>query len=408
MNERELRQLITKLKGEYEGLKASATVEELRAKADEIKEASEKLTLELQVRANELPPINNLEPQSTIAEKVETEVELDRRYQEAFANAIAGRTLSEEQRELVNSISKGELRAATPPDTDPYFTANVPSDGGLIVPKGIADRVEQYKRDNAEDLTKYVDVVRTNVRSGKVVFQKVPTLYDAPTVAEWEKFQDAPTIEFEEKEYSIKDYGYIIRIPNTLLEDSFANIMALVGDYIAKNTVFKRNGLILSHLNTIYDEPETIATVNDVKDILNVKLDRVFSNSANVFTNQDGFNFLDKLKDEDGNYLLQPDVLDPTQHRLLGKRVVVFSNKTLPNHTVVEGEPGETTVTAPIYFGDLREVIKFFDRGAYEIKVTDIGGGAFEMNTTNIRVFDRFGVTSFDTEGVVAGAITIP
>ncbi|MBC2855613.1 phage major capsid protein [Cetobacterium sp. 2A] len=48
-----------------------------------------------------------------------------------------------------------------------------------------------------------------------------------------------------------------------------------------------------------------------VKDIMDVTLDPSISALAKVITNQDGFNYLNKLKDSQGNYLLEKDPKNP-------------------------------------------------------------------------------------------------
>ena len=75
---------------------------------------------------------------------------------------------------------------------------------------------------------------------------------------------------------------------------------------------------------------QAIKSLDDIKDVLNVKLDPAISPNAILLTNQDGFNYLDKLKDKDGKYILQPDPTQPNRKLFNGSNpVVVISNRFL-------------------------------------------------------------------------------
>ncbi|WP_144500403.1 phage major capsid protein, partial [Bacillus pumilus] len=92
--------------------------------------------------------------------------------------------------------------------------------------------------------------------------------------------------------------------------------------------------------------------LDDIKKTLNVTLDTAITSSAIIMTNQDGFNYLDQLKDADGKYLLKDIPSEPTNKMLFGRRVVVISNK------VLKTKAGK----APVIVGDLKEAVVLFDR----------------------------------------------
>ena len=96
----------------------------------------------------------------------------------------------------------------------------------------------------------------------------------------------------------------------------------------------------------------TITNIDSLKDIINTKLDPTILNGTQIVTNQDGFNWLDKLKDENGRYILQPDITQKFTYLLFGKYpVIVFSNKQIKTNTN----------KAPFYIGNLKEFITLFD-----------------------------------------------
>ena len=60
-----------------------------------------------------------------------------------------------------------------------------------------------------------------------------------------------------------------------------------------------------------------VSNLDSLKDIFNEQLDPAVAATSIVITNQSGFNFLDKLKDSDGNYILQKDPTLQTKGKLL-------------------------------------------------------------------------------------------
>ena len=197
--------------------------------------------------------------------------------------------------------------------------------------------------------------------------------------------------------YTIKDYAGILPIPNTLLQDNDANLLTYIYKWIAKKSIITRNSVILALLKTLKNKA-AVSGVDSLKDVFNVQLDPAIVTTSSVVTNQDGFNFLDKLKDEKGNYILQPDPTNATKRLLFGAYpVVTLGNKFLPT----------VTKKAPIFLGDLKEAVILFDRGVYEVTATNTGGKSFTRNTTDVRVIDRFDVQKWDEDAVVNGEIDL-
>ena len=109
-------------------------------------------------------------------------------------------------------------------------------------------------------------------------------------------------------------------------------------------------------------------------------------------TNTSGFTALKKVKNAMGDYLMERDVKSPTGYSIDGFVVKEISDRFLPN-----GTGG----AMPLYFGDLKQAVTLFDRQHLSLLSTNIGGGAFETDTTKVRVIDRFDVVSTDTEAFV-------
>lgn len=325
--------------------------------------------------------------------------EAEKAYTDVFLKAVRGKSLNQNDLNVFEKIK--EVRAV--PNASPYLISTTDADGGLIVPKDVQTKINEYKRQYHFELQSLVDVETVSAPTGLRVFEKLAASTAFANIDEWGTIAEVASPQFEKKEYTLAQYAGILPIPRVLLQDTDAALMDTVAKFIARKTIITRNAVILAKIVATYSAPTAIAGIDTFKDILNVQLDAVFANNAQIVTNQDGFNYLDKLKDSNGNYLLQADVTSPTGKALLGKAVVLVPNRELPS----TGDGTATDKTAPFYIGDLKEAIKFFDRGVYEITSTEVGGAAFNRNSLDIRVIDRFGVEAWDTAAVIAGTVIV-
>lgn len=374
-------------------MNAKAPIEEIREAFEAMKET--RALVEMQEEAEKMVVLEKREdvkPQTEQRDLTNEEVEVA--YKDVFLKAVRNKDLNKNDMNIFERMK--EIRDV--PTATPYLSSASDTDGGLIVPKDVQTRINEYKRQYAFELQSLVDVERVTAPTGLRVFEKLADSVAFVNIDEWETIGEVATPQFEKKEYSLAQYAGILPIPRNLLQDTDAALLDTIAKFIARKTIVTRNAQILAKINASYATKKALAGVDDFKDVLNVELDAVFANNAKIITNQDGFNVLDKLKDENGNYLLQPDVKSPTGKALLGKAVVLVPNRELPSKT------GK----APVYIGDMKEAIKFFDRGVYEITSTEIGGNAFTRNSMDIRVIDRFGVEAWDTAAVIAGELTVP
>ena len=92
-----------------------------------------------------------------------------------------------------------------------------------------------------------------------------------------------------------------------------------------------------------------------IKDILNVDIDPAYN--VTVVASQSFFNVLDKLKDANGQYILQSDITSPSGKSLFGRKVEVISDKLL-------GNAGE----ANAFVGDVSQAILFADRAEASVR----------------------------------------
>lgn len=397
----ELRKQYKEQKETYDGMKESADMTEVRAKFDELKDLKARIELLQQERDLELEELPNLDKKEerTLAPEGEIEVrsltneQLNEEYEDTFLRAFRNpKNLTQRDREIYDRVA--EMRAA--PSATPYMQSNVDEDGGFIVPHSVSTKINEYKRQGQFNLESLIDVEFTSVLSGEFTYQTLSDAQPMRKLAQWDTIPEGETPQFERKSYKIEDYAEIIPLPRTLLQDTDQNLLNVIAKWIAVKTLVTRNAEILAVIDATYADKKAIVDVDDFKDVLNVELDPAFYPSAKIVTNEHGFNFLSKLKDESGNYILQPDPTVADRFNILGKEVVRVTSKTLANDA--EGN-------APIYVGDFKEAVRLYDRGVYEVTPTMVGGDSFKRNSLDTRIIDRFDVIALDAEAVVAGQI---
>lgn len=245
---------------------------------------------------------------------------------------------------------------------------------GVTIPEDIRLDIIGLRRSD-DNLEQYVNVegvaTKSGVRNIEVDAESVP--FD--NVDEAAEFPEMDEPKFRQIEYKIKKKGGILKMTRELLEDTVVNVMAYINKWIAKKTKATRNAVILKKLNEITAGKEIVVSNTDsLKDIFNEVLDPAIASSSIVITNQSGFNYLDKLKDKDGRYILQPDPTQKTKGKLLfGEYPVVKISKKVMKSEAIMGTDG-TTVTGykhPVFCGDLKEAITLFDRNVLTIDMND-------------------------------------
>lgn len=287
------------------------------------------------------------------------------------------------------------------------------SDGGFTVPQDINTDIQELRR-TENDLELYVNREPVNTLSGSRVIEIDADSTPWEDVDEGEEFPEESTPKFKQIKYKVGKKGGILKTTRELLQDTAENILAYLNKWIAKKSRATRNAAILKKLNEITGGKEiTVDSFDDFKDVFNVTLDASIAPTSIVLTNQDGFNYLDKLKDGDGNYIMQPDVTDKTKMLLFGRYPIhVVSNKTLKSENVLKGGTGadKDTVTGykyPVFMGDLKEAITLFDREKITVELSTEAGDLWAKDLTGIKVRDRFDVQAVDEAAVVKGIITV-
>ena len=277
----------------------------------------------------------------------------------------------------------------------------VDEDGGYTVPEDISTKIEHYK-DVDYDLESDIDVVTVTTNKGSRTYQKkgeVDIFVDIDENGEITNEIEAP--KFERLPYVIQDRAGFMPVSNDLVSDSDANIMNVIIEWFGKAKVATTNSKVLAKVA----EKEQIDLVNldGIKKALNVTLGQAYKNGAKIYTNDDGLQYLDTLKDKNGRDLLNPD---PTNSAQLQLRcgTTVLPVKVLPNKVFKSNG-----TKAPFVIGNLFDYVRKYVRQQMSIKASDVasigGFNAFAQNMTVLRAILRDDYRVKDADSIVNGYI---
>lgn len=287
---------------------------------------------------------------------------------------------------FLNTVSSGDTNGSGGTD----------SAAGLTIPQDIRTMINTLVR-QYDSLQQYVRVESVSTSNGSRVYEKWTDVTPLTRMdTEDGKIPDLDNPRLTIIKYLIGRYAGIITATNSLLKDTAENILAWLSSWIAKKVVVSRNKEIIAAMGAVPKKP-TIANFDDVITMINTAVDPAISATSSLLTNQSGLNKLALVKTAEGKYLLETDPTKPNSYLIKGKRVIVIADRWLPNS-------GSTVY--PLYYGDMSQAITLFDRENMSLLPTNIGAGAFETDTTKIRVIDRFDVKTTDSEALVAGSFT--
>ena len=318
-------------------------------------------------------------------ERTQKEIRSSNEYARAFAFAIrngltpsTGHAHAERIKPLYDALTIGGGSPAG-------------ADGGFLVPEDIDHAIRELQR-TLNPLRQFFGTESVTAPTGWRVTDAAPTtgftqVNEMATVPS----DDQPV--FGKVSYTLVKYGLILPISNELASDEVANLFAYLSRWGGKKELITENTLLLAALAAALNSGavaiEAGKELAGIKHILNVTLDPAISQNAVVLTNQDGFDLLDNMEDNNGRPLIAWDPVTQTPRMVSGKRVAVVSNAVLPSATSPD--------KAPFYIGNGEEFATLFERAPMEILSTNIGGTAFTTDSIQIRYIKRMGVSTFDT-----------
>lgn len=364
----ELRRNLENIKNKIKELQGAGKVEEahnMLTELEEVKNAIREAEIEeqLQITNSGKKDITNV-----------LKIDVNR----VFNKLIAGKSVTAEEMEAYKNA------VGTPGQAE-----HTDEKGGYLVPEAQATQILEYKR-TLISLKQYCDVMTVTTLSGKYPVE-VEANDELTAFDELTEIKQSD-INFAQKSWKVKDYGDIIPVSNTLLDDEQANLINYIYRRFGKKSTNTENKEIIAIMKTAAKKTGT--THDTIKSVLNKGLDPAISATSIIFTNQTSFDWLDSQKDANGHDLLQPSLKDPTQKVYKGRPIVMLPDEKLQ----------VTKSKMEFWVGDMAEFIKFVDRKGIEIAVSQEAG--FTRNTTLLRVIERFEVHKKDEKAMVYVEIT--
>lgn len=323
---------------EVEDNKGDNTGEELEEKPSDEEKPDDKPKPDVKPEAEEKPEAPAIEKVEEPTEE-ELEEEKDKNKKEGAKRSMAKLNQNPETNEEILAFeqymkSKGAKRD------------NVKSDDvGVTIPEDIKYIPEKEVK-TVQDLSELVQKTSVSTASGKYpILKRANAKFN--TVAELEKNPELARPEFETIAWEVDTYRGSIPISQEALDDSVANLTAIVSENINEqkiNTLNEKIGAVLKAFN-----PTSITDVDDLKEIINVKLDPGYDRQ--IICTQSFYQKLDTLKDGNGRYLLQDSIINTAGNTVLGMNVTVVRDDLL-------GENGD----ALAFIGDVKRGVLFADR----------------------------------------------
>ena len=353
-------------------------IEEKRAEAQGYTEGENK---DLEKAKEILDEIDKLQEEYEVEKKLfETEKETNK-LSEGEAAKIEKKIKDKQENKEENSIQKFAKQVR---NIAKGLNEGTPADGGYTVPEDISTLVEK-RREAKASLIDLVSVETVSTNKGSRTFKKRSQQTGFTKVGEGGKITKSSTPQFERVDYEIAKYAGYLPITNELLEDTDTNIVNTIVEWLGDESRVTRNKIILDLIKT---KTETKLTgLDDIKKALNVTLGSAFKSTSTIVTNDDGLQYLDTLKDNEGKYLLQPNPANSMQLRLAAGAV------TVPITVIPNADLPTNSNKIPFIIGDLKEGIRFFDRKQLTLNTSNVASigelNAFEEDLTLFRGIER-------------------
>lgn len=336
-----------KLREEALGLLESDNVEEAQEKRDEIKKLDNEiaeLEKELEEKESEEENQNENEEVNVVEERTINRIE------------VPENRISEESRAFQNYLETRDIAGGS-------LTTE---SGFVVIPEEIVTDILKLKEVEF-NLDQYVTVKNVSNGSGKYPVVRQSQVAALPEVAELAENPELAVKPFFELKYDIKTHRGYFLISREAIEDAKVDVLGELKQWMARTIAATRNAAIINVLknggpgedgeNTQIPSA-TVSSVDDIKDAVNINLLPNYEHNVAIVS-QSAFATIDKLKDNQGNYLVQPDIKEASARRLLGARVVVLPDEML-------GDNGANTIV----IGNLKDAITLFERSQYQASWT--------------------------------------
>lgn len=273
----------------------------------------------------------------------------------------------------------------------------VKDDGFVVIPEDIITQILVLK-EKEFNLDQYVTVKSVANGSGKFPVVRQSQVAALPEVSELDENPALAVKPFYMLGYEIKTYRGYFRVSKEAIVDAAVNVLAELMTWMARSIAATRNAAIVKAIKegtpgqdgaTVTFETVEATGMDGIKDVINLNLTPNYEHNVAIVSNT-AFATLDKMKDKNGNYLLQADIKEPTTKRLLGATVIPLPDEML-------GEDGANTIIV----GNLKDGIVLFDRSRYQAGWTDymhFGEALMVAVRQDVRILDEKSVIVIDFE----------
>lgn len=340
-----------KISGDSEAPKEKTETEEKNEKPEAEnapeKNAEAKPDVDKEPKADE-KEVPEEKPETPVEEKTPEELEEEKKKKLGGKRSMARQILENKENQLSDEAkgfveylkSKGAKRD------------NVKSvDAQPIIPEDIKYQPEELP-ETFVDLKKFVNVQPVTTAAGSHPILN-PAQETMVSVEELEKNPELAKPKFTDIDYKVKTYRGQIPVSQESLDDSEANLAAIVAQNNARQAVNTTNKYIADVMKSF--EAVDTANLDDIKAIINTDIDPAYNLSLVV--SQSFYQALDTLKDKNGQYLLKQDITSPTGTVLFGRPVFIIKDELF-------GNKGDKKA----FIGDLKYAVFFADRKQASVK----------------------------------------
>lgn len=259
-----------------------------------------------------------------------------------------GSEAEDEEKRTFNAFLHKEHRDGVAGITSP--------DAAPTIPESILYNPENEVK-SVTDLSKLVTQFQATTASGKYPILKRAT-ERMNTVAELAKNPALAKPEFQEVDWKVQTYRGAIPLSQESIDDSAIDLTGLVANNANEQKINTTNFAIATVLKSFTAKTVSGESVDGIKHILNVDLDPAYNKS--IVASQSFYQYLDTLKDKNGQYLLHEPITDGSPRMLLGVPVTVVEDELL-------GAAGE----AHAFIGDLARGVLYANRKDIQVRWVD-------------------------------------
>ena len=257
------------------------------------------------------------------------------------------------------------------------------TDVGAIIPKEVLEPQKTPERQNP--LLNLIHIVKVTSGSGTYPVMKKSNR-KMTEVGELEENPELGKTKITEVDYKIKTYRGELPISREAIEDAQYDLIGIMQADIQDQDEQTKLAIVADVLKTA--KVVNASGYDGLKDILNTKISSVYKKSLVVTDSM--FNALDKVKDKDGRYMLQPDITSPTGYSFSGKTIYPVDDTLL-------GQEGEMKY----FIGDVEYFLTLFDRMQLSVNWED--NHRFGKNLAS---YLRFDIKKTDEDAGVFGTYT--